>query len=245
MWLLLDLGNTRLKWAFASADGALSTMRALVHSNNPSCWGALLADLADRNVEQIALSSVAGARAQTLRDVLRGLYPKLAILEAQSVKFCAGVTNGYDAYETLGVDRFLALLGAYKMDAGTQMIAMLGTAMTIDVLHPGGKHAGGLIAPGPSLMQTSLHRGTANLPLVSGHAHVIAQNTADAIYSGCHQACAALIQSVLQEFSGAQLIVSGGAAPAIVPLLSCPVLRVPDLVLQGLLRFCFAAEPGH
>ena len=245
MRLLLDLGNTRLKWALAQPGGTISAMQALVPSSDSSCWRALIDDLSIQPIHQIALSSVAGAGTQALREVLTRQLPDAPILEAQSRSFCAGVTNGYRLPQTLGVDRFMALLGAFSMHANTQVIAMLGTALTIDVLHPGGMHAGGLIAPGPSLMQTSLHFGTANLPLTNGEAVALGKSTADAIASGCQRACAALIEAVWHDFPGATLLLSGGAASAIVPLLSCPAKLVPKLVLQGLQRFADTAESGQ
>lgn len=245
MRLLLDLGNTRLKWALAQPDGTLSAMQALVPSADPSCWGALIDHLSTCVITQIALSSVAGASTQALRAVLIQQLPKTVILEARSVLHCAGVSSGYLLPHTLGTDRFLALLGAFSSCNSTQVIAMLGTALTVDVLHANGQHAGGLIAPGPSLMQTSLHLGTANLPLTEGRVHALGRSTADAIFSGCHLACAALIEAVVQDFPGASLVLSGGAAMQVAPLLKHPARIMPELVLLGLQKFANAAESSQ
>jgi len=245
MRLLIDLGNTRLKWALANPDGTLSNMQALVASADPSCWRVLIEHLSTRAIDQIALSSVAGASTQALLAVLKQQLPDTKILQAQSLAYCAGVTSGYHLPNTLGVDRFLALLGAFSNCANTQVIAMLGTALTIDVLHASGNHAGGLIAPGPRLMQTSLHLGTANLPLTEGRAGGLGQTTADAIFSGCQRACAALIEAVLQDFPGASLVLSGGAALQVAPLLKHPGKIVPNLVLLGLQKFADSAESSQ
>ncbi len=254
MRLLLDLGNTRLKWAYAELDGSLSAMQALVHHADSRCWDALLTDLKQFSpaaITQIALSSVAGARAQVLCDLLRQYLPDRPILQARSMASFAGVTSAYHVPAALGVDRFLALIAAHQHagsnpNTGTQIIAMLGTAMTIDVLHAGGLHAGGLITPGPSLMQASLHTGTAELPLITGNTFALGRSTADAIHSGCQLACAALINSVVHDFPGARLLISGGAADDIMPLLRIratfkPEL-VPKLVLEGLQRYSLKYE---
>jgi len=242
MRLLLDLGNTRLKWAITDAHGRMNAMQALVASDAPACWHALLDDLSTHAISHIALSSVAGARTQMLMRVLHQHLPDAAILQARSQAHCAGVTSGYLAPETLGVDRFLALLGAHGQAANTQVIAMLGTALTIDVLHASGQHLGGLIAPGPSLMQTSLHQSTAHLPLADGQKNALGRCTADAISAGCYRACAALIESVLSDFPGATLLLSGGAAAPVAALIKQPARILPELVLIGLQKYAHTVE---
>ncbi len=123
----------------------------------------------------------------------------------------------------------------------TTLIVSIGTAMTLDVLSVNGQHRGGLIVPGPDLMINSLMKNTSD---IATHAAVgeesdkfFADNTQGAIYQGANLACAAIIESAYKQLSATestQVILTGGAAERVVPLLAMPFQAVPDLVLQGL-----------
>ncbi|NJR44320.1 type III pantothenate kinase [bacterium] len=172
----------------------------------------------------------------------------LSVQRASSPAQFQNWRSGYLAPAALGVDRFLGMLGALNVwPAQMRVVALVGTALTIDVVQPDGQHLGGLIAPGPSLMQASLHRSTADLPLGGGQYAALAHATRDAIYSGSVAAAAALIQRVVATYTNSQLILSGGAAQMLLPALNerpqWPRLDLqPDLVLRGLWRYAEAEQ---
>jgi type III pantothenate kinase len=151
-----------------------------------------------------------------------------------------GVRNAYAEPQRLGVDRFLAMVAARAAGQAPCVLAGIGTALTLDALAEDGRHLGGLIAPGPLLMQQSLLGATARVrPEHAGVIRDIADNTADAVASGCWQAVAALIERFAasvarQAGSGQRLLLDGGDAAALLPLLGVPAELATDSVLRGL-----------
>lgn len=232
--LLLDLGNTRLKWAWRMSAPGSQSMSALTHTPNSGkgVWDALFLEAPP---ETVWLASVAGKHADNLSAEIIN-YWGCAVIHVRTPAQFANWTNSYEAPERLGVDRFLAMLGALEFAANTCLIVvMAGTALTIDVLGASGAHQGGLIVPGPNLMRASLHRGTAELPFVNASSVQLGRSTADAIGAGSVRACCALISAVMQDFPASQLIISGGAAAELqANLAALTPVYVEDLVLRGL-----------
>lgn len=230
--LLLDLGNTRLKWAWRVPAPDAKLMSALTHASSSGVWDALFLEAPPR---KIWLASVAGKQADALIAEIDRRWGCPVIQVGTPAQF-KGWTNSYEVPERLGVDRFLAMLGAMELAEHSGLIvAMAGTALTIDVVAANHAHQGGLIVPGPSLMRASLHRGTAELPLVNASSVALGRSTADAIGAGSVRACTALIMSVMQDHTAAKLVISGGAWAELLPgLVAHAPLYIEDLVLRGL-----------
>jgi len=137
-------------------------------------------------------------------------------------------------------NRFLAMVAAYADGYAPCVVAGAGTALTLDALTADGQHLGGLIAPGPQLMQRSLLDATARVrPERPGAVLELADNTADAVASGCWQAAAALIERFATRMAPTlgglpTLILGGGDAAELQPLLTLPVQMTRDGVLRGL-----------
>ncbi len=278
--LLLDVGNSRLKWALLreryrrarpfAAQGAVEipALRSL------AAWSRLFR--AAGSPELICACNVAGAAVERrIRAACRQLglpAPQFA----RSQVAAAGVRNAYRDTWRLGADRWVGLIGARHEHPGRNLcIVGLGTAMTIDLLDAGGRHRGGCMVPGPRLMIESLLERTAGIrrraggrqaarsfdlafgalavpgararsavgaPAPANPARVttlFARDTHDALVEGSRHACAALIEHALSQARAqlggpARLIVAGGAADAITPLLRGRFRREDDLVLRGL-----------
>lgn len=240
--LLLDLGNTRLKWTWRFAAPGASLMSALNHAVPGKKCGVWDALFLEPRPQKIWLASVSGANADDLVTQIDERWG-CDVIRVRTPAHFQGWTNSYEVPERLGVDRFLGMLGALDLAANSGLIVvMAGTALTIDVLDEHGVHQGGLIVPGPSLMRSSLHRATAQLPHVNASNVSLGRSTADAIGAGSVRACVALVAAVAQDFPAAKLIVSGGAAAELSPGLA---LYAPhyfdDLVLRGL-RFYAACQ---
>jgi type III pantothenate kinase len=138
------------------------------------------------------------------------------------------------------VDRFLAMVAARAAGAGDCVLVGVGTALTLDALAADGQHLGGLIAPGPRLMQQALLGATAQVRL-SGDGVLVdaADNTSDAVVSGCWQAAAALVERFVARMAprlgGSPVVrLDGGDADALVPLLELRASMVEHGVLHGL-----------
>jgi type III pantothenate kinase len=248
MLLLVDAGNTLVKWALAERDErnvapsqpwiATGTVHRTDIEQLAGAWQGC-------KITRVLLSNVAG---QPMRDDLtqvlsRALEARPVTLEwFKSVPFLAGIRNGYRDPEQLGCDRFAAAIGAHALHPGRPLIvATCGTATTIDAVTADGHFTGGMILPGLRLMAASLADNTAQLPQVAQHIGMtapFADNTADAIVSGCIAAQAGAIERAaaahMQMHGAVQCIISGGAATMIAPHLSIPCDMVDNLVLIGL-----------
>jgi type III pantothenate kinase len=144
----------------------------------------------------------------------------------------------------LGVDRFVAVIGAHHRAPHRAVCVIdIGTAMTIDLVDSAGEHLGGSIIPGPQLMVESLLKSTSGIRRRSGgkiRSHsLFARDTRAAIERGAHHAVAAAVDYAVAEarhaFGTAPLVLlTGGAAESVQPLIQSAHTLVPDLVLRGL-----------
>jgi type III pantothenate kinase len=261
--LLIDMGNTRIKWVLLRG-AALGKQSALPITDWRSFERALRKL---RRVGCVQVVSVAGTRAEL---ALRAILQRLGLPKPQFVRSSAqlaGVTNGYRDAWRLGADRWVATVGAWHLAGSWRAVCAVsvGTALTLDVVDATGQHRGGLIAPGPALMVRSLLRDTQGIaPRAAGSAardrssgtsrntgqrtiRPLADNTRDAIELGSLTAAAALIDrtiSAVRPALGARPVVmlTGGGAMVIAPLLTTKHLHCEDLVLQGLA--IIARKPG-
>lgn len=236
MRLLIDAGNTLIKWALVSeADEWLR--RGVVPVAQASELPGVLGDV--RDVRQMWVSNVAGEEvAHQVRKIV-GQPVELRFVLAQQSQ--CGVRNGYSIAGQLGSDRWAALIAAWHLVKGKCLVVNCGTAMTIDALTGQGEFTGGLILPGVELMQRSLRNEADQLK--PGHAEPaqgkyaqFPQNTADALFSGAIQAgCGAIQRQHLLLGENTPVVLSGGAAGLLIEHLSLPLRLVDNLVLQGLL----------
>jgi type III pantothenate kinase len=169
------------------------------------------------------------------RELWRDVPIHLATTQTQAFN----VTNGYSQPEKLGVDRWLALIAVRKKTNTPVCIVDCGTAITVDVLDMDGRHRGGLICAGLTLMKTALAFNTADLPLADSPHHIgLAIETEAAIYNGTLFAACGLIERVMQDLpENTMLFLTGGDATIIAAQLTQPLTLETDLVLQGLTVF--------
>jgi type III pantothenate kinase len=239
MKLLVDIGNSRLKWAFGTAAGFVALGEA-------PCGGAeefsgLFA--ADHAPEEIRVANVAGAGTGARLAARLQEHFGVAPLFARSAASGAGVRSGYVDPSQLGVDRWLAVCAAFARYRAAVCVVDAGTATTIDVVRRNGEHQGGLILAGITLMQSALLGGTGDLarlsvahpaadggatsagaaPGVEGEAVPLGRDTAAAIRHGAVQATVCLVGACLEQLRGATshggepplLVLTGGAAPSL------------------------------
>jgi type III pantothenate kinase len=251
--LLIDAGNTRVKWALlnAGAYGAAGFDPALLGKWDDS--GAVgrdaLGQLADtwrgRQVSRVLLSNVAGEgmRGQLDQLLLRAFGARPIATEwFRPAPELAGVRNGYRNPLQLGADRFASAIGAHALYPGEALIvATCGTATTVDAITPDGLFLGGMILPGLGLMASSLAKNTAQLPQVGSRIEIVtpfADNTTDAIISGCVAAQTGAIGQALAAHAAShgkvRCILSGGAGRMLAPHLPHPSVEIDNLVLVGL-----------
>jgi len=255
MILLIDAGNTRVKWALAelgTTPGTWIAHGAVMHADLQQLELHLSEAVADRGVDRIVIANVAGGALRVqLEYVLQRTFPAM-ILPEQAIEWfaslpaLAGVTNGYRNPAQLGCDRFAAAIAGHTLAAGRDVIvANCGTATTIDAITADGMFLGGMILPGLGLMASSLARNTAQLPQIAQDGKLpdgFADNTDDAILSGCLAAQSGAIEHAYARHGASECIISGGAAPYIAPMLKVPYRIVENIVLIGLHAAAGSAE---
>jgi type III pantothenate kinase len=234
MLLLVDAGNTRIKWALAAPGAGVGqwvAQGAVAHAG----LDTLAQAWRGQPVARAIVSNVAGAG---LRARLEPLLPASAREWFASSARRAGLVNGYRNPRQLGCDRFAAAIGARALEPGRSLIvATCGTATTIDAVSAEGVFVGGMILPGLALMASSLARNTAQLPQVAPGAAapaLFADNTDDAIVSGCLAAQAGAIERAVAAHRAGACIVSGGAAPWVARSLTVAHRMADNIVLVGL-----------
>ena len=239
--MLLDVGNTTLRWALRDGH-ELAGQGSFVHRGHEI--GALVEEAwADLEApDSMAVSNVAG---RSVRDAISrwagdhwNLQPVFVRVNAAA----AGVTNGYAIPEQLGVDRWAALVAAWHEQKTAVLVIDCGTAITIDYVDAGGRHQGGLIAPGLGTMRHSLSRSTANIGILPADqvqpVNLLSDGTEAAIRNGTLCMCTALIDRVAVNLahrsdSSICTVLTGGDASLVRPLLECQTILDPGLVLKG------------
>jgi type III pantothenate kinase len=262
--LLVDIGNTRVKWA-RLVDGEMGKLHAAANAG----WGAreyarrvigrgwvLGRGTAKRGVDvagavgptdtdRIVVSSVAGD------EVNRSLAAAAQAAGAPAPEFvasersAAGITTEYLDPWRLGVDRFVAAIGAHHLASGQPVcVVNVGTAITIDLIDGTGRHHGGAIVPGPALMVGSLLTQTNGIRRRAtggpdGATGMFAKTTRNAIGEGARYAAAAVIDRAIEEArirlgSRPLVLLTGGGSADIKSLIRSTAVSLSDLVLHGL-----------
>ena len=249
-FLLIDAGNSRIKWSLVSAANETLNGGAFEHVDVE----AVLADIADwSSLPRPAtawISNVAGPRVgERITALLDARWPGLPRTVVRAKAQQSGVTNRYTEPSALGSDRWCGMIGAHAAYPGEHLlIATIGTATTLEALLADGTFTGGLIAPGWLLMMQSLGTHTAQLPTllpdtarraISSSNSIFATDTRSALSSGCLLAQTGLIERALHDLraqwnNDVRLILSGGGASEVAGALKVPHTRHDSLVLAGL-----------
>lgn len=265
-FLLIDAGNSRIKWALVDGPGTTLAAGVFAHAGARGArdenlaaeppWPALPQQPADAWISNVA----GGAAAARIDALIERAWPGLPRTTIRARARQCGVTNSYAEPARLGSDRWAAMIGAHAAFVGEDLlIATLGTATTLEALKGDGRFSGGLIAPGWSMMMRSLGEHTAQLPtlatdsarLLAGEALAsewFATDTPQAISAGALLAQTGLIERAWHELSRAwrtpvRLVLGGGAADEVAGALTVPYTRHDSLVLAGLALIAAVGTP--
>lgn len=246
MILELDCGNSFIKWR-------------VIRSNDASIIGGGVVDTNQALIEAVeALAAGAPARCRLVSVRTEGETDHLGdelvkafgltIVRARSASVLAGVTNGYDDFERLGLDRWLALLGGYRLAGGACVVIDLGTAVTSDFVSADGEHLGGFICPGMPLMRNQLRTHTRRIRYDDASAERAlsslqpGRSTVEAVERGCTLMLHGFVLTQLEQARSLwgeefTLFITGGDAGLVHQVV--PQARVvPDLVFVGLAMAC-------
>lgn len=233
MTLLVDIGNTRVKWARADPAGRPGPVQALAHGGRGDWVDTLPTDCDG----PVWFATVADADLATPLQAWSRARLGRAAVEVVSTASAAGVQCAYARPECLGVDRWLACIGAFHRGPGSVVVVDAGTALTVDVVDATGRHQGGLIVPGMATMQQTIQAHTRirsqscdNVP------DALARDTDAAVAAGALQAALGLIERIDRRHAPDRRILAGGEAPRLASHLPGNWTPAPDIVLEGLGR---------
>lgn len=240
MKLLVDIGNSRLKWALAEGEHLtlaepLPHHSATLKSNLLKLWWLL-----PQAPTQLVVSCVSKAELSAqVTACARELWPTIDIVIVKAQASQLGLHNAYAQPEKLGVDRWLAMLAVRHIYPQAACVVDCGTAITVDFINAQGQHLGGIISPGLALMKQALASGTEQLPLAGNPASLkLAQDTVAAIESGTLYAATGLIEKIVcTQNERFKLFITGGDAAAVAAALNVESVVCEDLVLRGLLLY--------
>ena len=245
-WLEIDAGNSFFKWRILQGGRSLDSGRN--ERSSLETWFISLA----RNYPQLKHVRMASVVASDFSEQLAGLSEHCEFeccLSAKVESGAGGVLSDYKNLETLGVDRWLAVLAARTQVDGAFVVVDCGTALTVDCVSvddsdSGARHLGGYIVPGFRLMLGALEAGTRiakdRIPeCVERSSLLPGRQTTDAIAGGLLLSCLGLVREAIEGLARTStkpvsLVVTGGGAGALLPHLRNAYVYKPDLVLDGL-----------
>ncbi len=247
MFLAIDVGNTRLKWALYehARPGSLALAQGAEFLENiDKLSGGAWRDLPAPR-QMLGCAVAADAVKVRVREQMEELWDvPLNWVHASAAE--AGLVNGYDHPTRLGADRWVAMIGARHRilaqgPARPLVVVMVGTAVTVEAVSADGRFLGGLILPGHGIMLRALESGTAGLHVPTGEVREFPTNTSDALTSGGTYAIAGAIERMvthLRRHSGEEpvCIMTGGAGWKMAPSMSVPFELVDNLIFDGLLE---------
>ncbi|MCK5829353.1 MAG: type III pantothenate kinase [Methylococcales bacterium] len=241
MNLLIDIGNTRIKWCINN-NRIVNGVQAIDYKKNnfikklQISWIQLVTP-----PQVIAISSVSAHQVSLqIIELAKKNWPEIKVVMAKSSFQALSVTNAYSQPEKLGVDRWLGLIALQFYYPGNSCIVDCGTAITIDFLDEKGLHLGGLISPGLQLMKRSLSFGTEDLSYIGqSHSVGLSNATESAIFSGTLYAAAGLIEKTIGNICMSNtLVLTGGDAKLLANTINLKSIIEPDFVLKGLSLYC-------
>ena len=250
--LLLDVGNSRLKWGVLD-DGDIRRTGHISQQRIREQGLSVLTTKLPRRVDAVRASNVAGTSFATRLSGVIGMHCNADVHFARSEKRGWGVTNSYRQPRLLGVDRWVAMIGAWAETQSACLIVDAGTAVTLDAIDNDGVHLGGQIIPGVETMLDSLSSATSDIPPVkasskpaAGELKMFGRNTAAAVREGAQNAVVGAVERAVRTLQSNALkptiILTGGGAARILGALEKAPLHRPNLVLHGLAHMLETAQ---
>lgn len=241
---MLDVGNTRIKWGVLRA-GEIRRTGHIAQARIRDKGLQVLTTRIPREVDGVFVSNVAGASFATRLSGVVGAHCNCEVRFAHSERCGWGVTNAYTQPRRMGVDRWVAMVGAWAEMKASCLVVDAGTAITIDAIDDQGRHLGGQIIAGVATMANALAKATSDIPQVkpatgrtAEDLTMFAHNTAAAVREGALNAVAGAVDRAIQTLQSNAyapvVVLTGGDASRILNTLREPPVHRPHLVLQGL-----------
>jgi len=232
--LQLDVGNSGAKWRLLQQGRVAARGRLLADDEQSR---AALLDCTPVP-QQIWVASVAGPEAEAaLGGMLAGRWG-VEPWFARSTGRCGAVHNSYREPARMGVDRWLAMLASWQRVQGRVCVVDAGSALTVDLLSDSGRHEGGYIIPGPTLMERALLQDTGRVRFAEEADYDLSPgaSTAEAVRHGIALAQAGALALAMDRAGVAptRVLFCGGWGETLMGLLARGGEYLPDLVFEGL-----------
>ena len=227
--LLIDLGNTRLKWQLRSAGSVLQQG---------------VGDYDDRLTEKLPEADkvlIAAVRAHPeSRRLLEQKYPEKVCWLNEPLDDDSLIRHCYSDPSRLGVDRWLAMLGARLHSSGNLLVVDAGTALTADLLTDDTRHQGGFIVPGLALSAQALFHNTERVHAYPDEKNQEGtepgSNTLACVVQGVRRQLQSFVVSLQTDYPQYRLLVTGGDGRWLCDRLN--LTYYPDLVFDGMDSLC-------
>lgn len=239
MKLLIDMGNTRVKWQLREgsairAEGAGELASGAIGGGE--LFGA--ARPFAGQIERVAISTVASeAQRELLADLVQQLTPAPVRFHWTEPRR-GELRCSYESPETMGADRWHAMYAGWRRYHEAVLLVDAGSALTMDIVDDQGAHLGGYILPGKRMMLRSLSLDAAriNFGRFVGASVSPGTSTGECVHHGMHWLWSAVVEKVRAETEARgihHVLLTGGDAPDLVAS-GLDAVLVPDLVLEGL-----------
>lgn len=244
MILVVDIGNTRIKWASESGSGLADPGEA-VHERIPGAALESLAAAAPGRPDRVVAVNVAGEGfVAAFTEMVKRRWDRVPEF-VTTERHGHGVRCAYADPSRMGADRWVALIAGFRLAAGAACVIDAGTAVTLDAVDPRGRHLGGLILAGPRVIATALDRQTSGIGETGGHsrpargAAVLGTSTDEAVARGAMLGLAGALDRAVSAVAGEldeppPVYLTGGDAARLSPWLETRCEHRPHLVLEGL-----------
>jgi len=232
----MDIGNTRTKWVYWDSHQPIGKLAAQGFVATRSMPLATL--FQGPRPEQFYVANVAGESVgRRLTSHAPSGWPPLQFIRVDP--HFGDIRLAYQHVESFGVDRWLAMHAAWELEHSSAVIADCGSAVTLDLLDAEGKHHGGMIFPGLSLMRSALAMKNHAVKVDDKRVeHSLGDNTLDGVNIGCETAIAGAIEYGMRYIAGLDMnvrcLLTGGDADRIQTRLRLHGSVCDDLVLQGM-----------
>lgn len=239
MIILVDVGNSRIKLCQLSQTEQLN-LSAVTWVNEDEALRLISLQQPDR----VLVSAVSNEEF---------CHSLLLLCEREHIAFNRLMTSkcehdvqvGYAQPNQLGIDRWMAIVGATQIRPGKNLLVIdAGTATTVDLVTADNLHLGGWITPGIEMMIASLYANTAQVDAAYSVPESLsfASNTSDNVNHGCWAMTVAVIEFAQQQALQLnvpidEIIVTGGNGEALMAHIGDNTSYHESLIFIGMSQF--------
>ena len=238
MYLLIDIGNTRIKWQQRDDKDILLTDSILVEEFMDIDFSSI------KSIDKIIVSNV---NHSVVLDKLKEILSKFKcpIIETKPISN-EYLINDYEDHKTLGIDRWLTALGAWKLYQRPLLVINAGTAITIDLIEldreSKAHFKGGMILPGVAISLAVLNNSTNLIDTEIGKSQYPSLNTKDAVTTGIMTSIQGAVNLVCRKLpSSLPILLTGGDANLIFEQAEddwkSRIKLEGDLIFEGLMLY--------